>query len=124
LDWEAVARATDAVCQLQSEAKSTGNVAEKVYQKGKEKGKGKQSTLDNFVRISKKETETIQFPENDVEESPCTHLIDTEAAKTWIYPGSNLLPVDFFFRVCLVQRRREREILILFVLGLTSGGKI
>jgi hypothetical protein len=98
LDWEAVARATDAVCQLQSEAKSTGNVAEKVYQKGKEKGKGKQSTLDNFIRISKKETESsIQFQENDVEESPCTHLIDTEAAKTWIYPGSNLLRVDYYF---------------------------
>jgi hypothetical protein len=118
LDWEAVARATDAVCQLQSEAKSTGNEAEKVYQKGKEKGKGKQSTLDNFIRISKKETETIQFQENDVEESPCTHLIDTEAAKTWIYPGSNLLPVDYyFFRVCLVQRRREREFLICLCLA-------
>ncbi|GAU15560.1 hypothetical protein TSUD_45970 [Trifolium subterraneum] len=82
LDWEAVVKAADAACQMQSEAKSNGNEAEKVYQKGK----GKQSTLDNFVRISKKETETIQLKENDVEESTCTHLIDIEAAKTWIYP--------------------------------------
>ncbi|XP_045830757.1 DEAD-box ATP-dependent RNA helicase FANCM isoform X1 [Trifolium pratense] len=84
LDWEAVAIAADAACQMNSEAKSNGNEAEKVYQKGKEKGK--QSTLDNFVRISKKGTETIHCEENDVEESTCTHLIDTEAAKTWIYP--------------------------------------
>lgn len=60
-----------------------GNEAEKVCQKGK----GKQSTLDNFVGIAKNKTEAIRVQENDAEESICNHHIDTESAKTWIYPG-------------------------------------
>ncbi|XP_058769697.1 DEAD-box ATP-dependent RNA helicase FANCM-like isoform X1 [Vicia villosa] len=87
-DWEAAAREIDAVCEMRSDAKTNGSEAEKVCQKGKGKGKGKrkQSTLDNFVGIANKETETIRVPENDCEESICNHPIDTEAAKTWIYP--------------------------------------
>jgi hypothetical protein len=106
----------DAVVEMRSDAKSIGNETEKV----KEKGKGKQSTLDNFVGIAEKENQTVQFQENDAEieeESTCTHQIDTEAAKTWIYPGSNnslvegfLIFIYFFnfilFWVCLVQWRR------------------
>lgn len=83
--WEAAVRDMDAVVEMRSDAKSIGNEAEKV----KEKGKGKQSTLDNFVGIAEKENQTVQFQENDAEieeESTCTHQIDTEAAKTWIYP--------------------------------------
>lgn len=75
---------------MKIDAKTNGNETEKVCQKGK--GKGKQSTLDNFVGIAKKETPTVQVQENDAkeedEEYTCIHNIDTEAAKTWTYPGS------------------------------------
>ncbi|CAL5198110.1 unnamed protein product [Lathyrus oleraceus] len=77
-DWEAAAREIDTVFQTRSDA----NKEEKVC----EKGEGKQSTLDNFLGIGKNETEAIQVQENDAEESICSHHIDTEAAKTWIYP--------------------------------------
>ncbi|XP_073225685.1 DEAD-box ATP-dependent RNA helicase FANCM [Cicer arietinum] len=87
-DWEAAAREIDEVCQMKIDAKTNGNETEKVCQKGK--GKGKQSTLDNFVGIAKKETPTVQVQENDAkeedEEYTCIHNIDTEAAKTWTYP--------------------------------------
>lgn len=85
----------DAVVEMRSDAKSIGNEAEKV----KEKGKGKQSTLDNFVGIAEKENQTVHVQQNDaeIEEEPtCTHNIDTEAAKTWIYPGTNNSPVVVF----------------------------
>ena len=103
----------DAVVEMRSDAKSIGNEMEKV----KEKGKGKQSTLDNFVGIAAKENQTVHVQQNDAEieeESTSTHHIDTEAAKTWIYPGTNnsLVVVFFFnlilFRVCLVQWRRVK----------------
>lgn len=88
---------------MRSDAKTNGSEAEKVCQKGKGKGKvkGKQSTLDNFVGIANKETETIRVPENDCEESICNHHIDTEAAKTWIYPGTNVLAVVVVFAIGL-----------------------
>ncbi|XP_027355173.1 DEAD-box ATP-dependent RNA helicase FANCM isoform X2 [Abrus precatorius] len=76
-DWEAAAREIDVVCQMTSDAKEKGKVSEK----------RKQSTLDTFVSIAnaKKETPTPQFQEDD-EGSTFFHHIDTEAAKTWIYP--------------------------------------
>jgi len=95
---------------MRSDAKSIGKGTEKV----KEKGKGKQSTLDNFVGIAVKENQTVHVQDNDAEseeESTCTHQVDTEAAKTWIYPGTNnSLVVDF---------------LILFYFGFVwfNGGK-
>ena len=54
--------------------------------KARKEKKGKQSTLDSFVGIAEKESETNPVRENDAEESICDHHIDNEAAKTWIYP--------------------------------------
>ncbi|KAL2618007.1 hypothetical protein AAZX31_08G233700 [Glycine max] len=79
-DWEAAAREIDVVCQTTSDVKGKGRVFEKRKQ---------QSTLDKFISIAnanaEKETPPPQFQEDD--QSPAfIHHIDTEAAKTWIYP--------------------------------------
>ncbi|XP_020214184.1 DEAD-box ATP-dependent RNA helicase FANCM isoform X2 [Cajanus cajan] len=76
-DWEAAAREIDVVCQLTSVTKEKG--------KGKVYEKRKQSTLDEFVSIGKKETPIPQFEDDDGGPT-FVHQIDAEAAKTWTYP--------------------------------------
>lgn len=78
--------------------KSDANAKGKGRGKEKEKVsvKGKQYTLDKFMAVAKKETLAPQFQDENAENPTFIHDIDTEAAKTWIYPGSNFYWLQLF----------------------------
>lgn len=93
-DWEAAVREIDVACETSNVSTSSSN-----HQRNSKKPLAtKQSKLDKFFTNApprpqpqpQRQSPPSPTPGFELEEESCYVQIDTEAAKTWIYP-SNLI---------------------------------